>query len=500
MKFDLKEPDKKGPVYRETAVDRAGRSMIGNISQVAHLYSSPGILSTDDIQHDYVIITTNVIRDNSVRLDDFIALKESFGHSVLIVTQDDYDTLTGQAPNGVPEKIREWLKTNYQAMGIAYVLLVGNPNPSTGDIPMKMCWPRWNKSSHREAPSDYFYADLTGNWDLDKDGIFGEYNDDSGLNGVDFDAEVWVGRIPVYNNDYNALDSILQKIIYYQTKTGDISWRKKVLLPMAIANYAGEPDGTYPLTDSAKLAQHMISDSNYLSDNGFTAYTLYEKAGDIPSTYSCDTPLTQDNVTSEWADRYGLVCWWGHGSQTGVNRRYWVGGTKHTPLFFVNNDTSVLDNTFPSLVYHCSCNNGYPEESSNLGYALLKRGAVGTVSAARLSWYRVGWDAPDSNRGDNASLGYYYMKKLVNEISCGQALAACKGDLTDGGAEIWMNLQEFNLYGDPSLALVNPEPLCPSDFNQDGDMDGSDLASFAADYNASCLGTFATAFGRINFQ
>ena len=268
---------------------------------------------------------------------------------------------------------------------------------------------------------------------------------------------------------------------------------------MAIANYAGEPessypDGDYPLTDSAKLAQHMISD--YLSDNRFTAYTLYEKAGDVPSTYSCDAPLTRDNVKNEWAGRYGLVCWWGHGNKTGAYRRYWVGGKKDSPSFFLKYDTSVLENTFSSLVYHCSCNNGYPEESSNLGFALLKLGSVGTVSATRLSWYRVGWDVPDSNRGDNASLGYYYMKKLVNETSCGQALAACKGDLTDGGAEIWMNLQEFNLYGDPSLALVNPEPLCPSDFDKDGDVDGSDLALFAADYNASCLGAFATAFGR----
>ena len=87
LEIRFKRTGQKGPAYRETAVDRAGRSMIGNISQVAHLYSSPGILSTDCIQHDYVIITTNVIRDNSVRLDDFIALKESFGHSVLIVTQ-----------------------------------------------------------------------------------------------------------------------------------------------------------------------------------------------------------------------------------------------------------------------------------------------------------------------------------------------------------------------------------------------------------------------------
>jgi hypothetical protein len=40
---------------------------------------------------------------------------------------------------------------------------------------------------------------------------------------VDFTAEVYVGRIPVYGTNYATLDSILQKIINYETASGDIT-------------------------------------------------------------------------------------------------------------------------------------------------------------------------------------------------------------------------------------------------------------------------------------
>ena len=136
-------------------------------------------------------------------------------------------------------------------MGIKYVLLIGDPAPETGDVPMKMCWPRNHESEYKESPTDYFYADLTGNWDLDGDLYFGEYNDDRGIGGVDFDAEVYVGRIPVYGSDYAILDNILQKLITYETEVGDLSWRKKALLPEAMSNYANEDGIAWGRTDGA---------------------------------------------------------------------------------------------------------------------------------------------------------------------------------------------------------------------------------------------------------
>ncbi|MHA1601783.1 MAG: C25 family cysteine peptidase, partial [Promethearchaeota archaeon] len=74
--------------------------------------------------------------------------------------------------------IRNWLQNHYVSDSIEYVLLIGDPDPddetsssdSVRDLPMLMCWPRHAATdSYEESPTDYFYADLTGNWDSEGD-------------------------------------------------------------------------------------------------------------------------------------------------------------------------------------------------------------------------------------------------------------------------------------------------------------------------------------------
>ena len=126
------------------------------------------------------------------------------------------------------------------------MLLIGNPDPDDygdggdafGDIPMLMCYPRRGAIFYEESPTDYIYADLTGDWDTDNDGYHGEYGTISQDYDVDFEAEVYVGRIPVYSADYSSLDAILKRIINHHNDTG--AEKKKILLPMAISNYYNE--------------------------------------------------------------------------------------------------------------------------------------------------------------------------------------------------------------------------------------------------------------------
>lgn len=134
---------------------------------------------------DYVIITTSDVVAHSSRLAYFVKVKEAIGHTVRVVNESEYDGLTGQYPNGRAERIRQWLRNNYVSLGIDYVLMVGDPDPDDpldpsdpiGDVPMKMCWPRYFSWLYRESPTDLFYADLTGNWDVDGDGRYGEPHD-----------------------------------------------------------------------------------------------------------------------------------------------------------------------------------------------------------------------------------------------------------------------------------------------------------------------------------
>ena len=445
----------------DSVMDDAASELLVNFDTAQGWYRSMGTQDAPGAVYDYVIITTNAIESNSTKLADFVIHKQSRGHGVLIITETEYGSLAGEAPNGTAEKIRKWLQDNYVSSSIEYVLLIGDPDPddpnsgsdSVGDVPMKMCWPNRNSpipdyALYPESPTDAFYADLTGNWDLDGDGYFGEWDDYQGTGGVDFANEVYVGRIPVYSADYSTLDAILQKTMDYENEPAPASWREIALLPMSFSD---------SLTDGAYLAKQMMDD--FLNDSEYSSWTMYQHMADpcgvLNSKLGSDEELSGDDAVRErWRDNdYGLVVWWAHGSQTSAQIGYWpcTDGT----LFSSTDASLYLDDDHPSFVYQNSCSNGYPENSNNLQYALLKQGAIGAVGATRVSWYSRG-QTQFADSTTNAGIGYEYAKRLVqNNLPAGEALCSTKASMTPTSSPRLMNYYDFNLYGDPSIGLTS---------------------------------------------
>lgn len=595
-----KEAYRGDPLLDDKFFDEEAKSRFINFKDATEWYRyvpAPKSLKSLEADPDYVIITTNAIRDNSAKLTDFVNNKIAQGHSVGIVTEDDYGALVGQAPNGTAEKIRQWLINNYVPLGIHYVLLVGNPDPddpaapadSIGDIPMKMCWPDREYYTFFESPTDYFYADLTGNWDLDGDGYFGEYTSstnpvspdpaidpdtfsvrwrgkinadadgtyvfaakstngvrltidgtdvinnwvdhvlitnygsialtagqhdievsyynstgdgivtlywippgsiylnvvpsdklyhlvagsyvsggldgeyfnnsdltnlaltrvdsnisfywgagDRGPGGPDFEPEVYVGRIPVYNNNYVDLDTILQKIMDYESGVAP-AWRKS-FLNAAVTLWEDQSD--YQLGEALK--------KDFADTMGFTTYRVYESDFGIVPAPECTVinpksadPIAPCNMLGEWANSggYGLVTWSTHG---------WASGASG---LIESADSSSLDDSVPAFSFQGSCLNGYPENTNNLGYSLLKQGAIGTVSASRVSWNAVfnPDHEPNPSWGTNAELTYHYAMRIMKDQPAGHALYLTKANVNPEGD--WMNKMDYNLYGDPSAAL-----------------------------------------------
>jgi hypothetical protein len=466
-------------LLRDTVMDDIAQKIFLNYDEAKEWYTSTEPGELEGIIYNYVIITTNAIKTNSTKLNAFITHKTNKGFSVAVITESDFGILTGQSPNHKAEKIREWLKNNYISMGIGYVLLIGNPFPyesGEGDIPMKMCWPRHNAGSDEESPTDYFYADLTGNWDKDADGFYGEWSDDFPVSGgVDFTPEVYVGRIPVYSADYTTLDNILQKIIDYESESGNISWRKNTLLPMSFSTT------TY---DGAPLAEQMKDD--YLTSAGYSYWRQYQQGSGacaLNSIYSSEEELRGDTVVkNRWQNNdYGVVCWWGHGSSLTA----WVGcdGCWDGWLFYAS-QCSSLDDDHPSFTYQCSCTNGYPENNNNLGYSLLRQGSIGTVSATRVSWFNTGVGYGDFDGSTtNSGLGYEYVKRLaVNEYPAGKALYLTKSSMSPEMNTRLMNWYDFNLYGDPSTSLADQKTMETAEYIVRGDMDGNGLDEVIGDF------------------
>ncbi|MDI7274605.1 MAG: C25 family cysteine peptidase, partial [Anaerolineae bacterium] len=293
--------------------------------------SSTAPLEPGPAANDYVIITTASIQQNSARLADFVQAKEAGGHTVKIVVEgaaeDATHYLSGGSAAQRANNIRTWLANHYLAEGIDYVLLIGDPNPaahSSTSVPMKMCYPRRGAGSYEESPTDMFYSDLTGSWDPDGDGYYGEYSEVGVVGGIDRLAEVSVGRIPFYG-DYDELDGILLKLAAYGQASGDLAWRQKLLVAAAISNHGPQDNnGDGDATDSGDYpaSWRTFGDTwgealkSVAGANGFGTYSLYERQGVYSdgSAYPltpCDAGLTRDNLVSAWQGHYGFVDWWG---------------------------------------------------------------------------------------------------------------------------------------------------------------------------------------------
>jgi len=94
------------------------------------------VSASDTAMHPgYSIVTTTAIQRNSSKLAKFVAHKQSLGFDVQVVTEVDFGGGVGDA---AAKNIRRWLQEHYISYNIKYVLLVGNPNPDNGEIPMKM--------------------------------------------------------------------------------------------------------------------------------------------------------------------------------------------------------------------------------------------------------------------------------------------------------------------------------------------------------------------------
>ncbi|NQT91820.1 MAG: hypothetical protein HQ559_03595, partial [Lentisphaerae bacterium] len=413
------------------------RSSVVNFGEYDGSYEAPDIQLFDGVGGDnpaasssggYVILTTSAIQGGSTELANFVAAKEAQGFSVDVVTESTWGAGTG---NTAAENIRVWLAENYVSMGIEYVLLIGNANPSSGDVPMKMVYPQSYDLGNDRCPTDYYYAELTGDWDLDNDGKYGEYSGDYGPGGAERNCEVIVGRIPYYGNNSD-LDAILAKIVGYGREAqGTAAWRKNVLLPM-------EPsDGSTP---GYQLGEE-IKNSVLVPKGDWACHRVYNLTYGLnpaPETYPCSVA----NVRGAWnSGDFGAVFWWTHGSATGASDVMDL------------SSAATLDDTHPAFTFQCSCNNSYPENSSNLSYAILKNGGICTISGSRVTWYWIG-QTSFAGQSSNSSMTYEYAKRLIgDELPAGDALQDMKQDIAPEHQVMWMNHLGFNLYGDPSVGL-----------------------------------------------
>jgi hypothetical protein len=443
--YTLQKESLSKSTLTDSVMDAQALAMIENPQAARDWY--PGARQTRALPAGtgYLIMTTDQIYTDSTNLYGLISHKRSLGYDVAVVTETTqngysiatgWNEVTGQAPDGKADRMRKWLQTYYLSLGVEYVLLIGNPDPAADELPMKEL-----HYQNYVYPVDCFYSDLSGNWDIDANGLYGnETNDVELAGGVDLDPEVYVGRIPVYHTDTEwraILRSIILKTIKYELEL-DIDWRRSGLLPESFSN--ADTDGAY-------LGEHTRS--NILEATGGNAYTMYQHgtaSTNYNSIFACDEELVDKATVRHWMNNsYGMVLWWAHGWSKGAT--VYGGG-----YLFESKYCPMLDNDHPATLFMSSCTCGNPAVSDNISYSMLKDGGIASVAAGQVSWfYSCEWD-PLEAKGHNASMGYDFMRKVIDdERSFGQALAQVKSEASGW----WNNRYTFSLYGDPSLFITS---------------------------------------------
>lgn len=416
--------------YADRFAAMTGTSAYAATSTYTISASTSDAIAADTTAEGYYILTTETIKNSSNQLNNFITHKQSKGFTVKLFTESAWG---GGSGNDAADAIRNFLMDNYAADNVKYVLLIGNPDPDIGAVPMKMCWPRSNAvtyTSYKKAPTDYYFAELSGDWDPNNNGYYGELNDFL-ISTFDRFPEVYVGRIPYYGNIHD-LDTILNRTIRYENGEYDGNWLNTILL------------SAKPLDTATPMYQFCEYIKTELTGTDFVFNRVYDETyslSPLPEFY----PTNTTNVRAAWNEHAGLHLWYTHGSPESAT------------YIITSKQVDSLDTGYPSIVFQGSCLNGLPENSDNLGYTLLKKRAIGTVSASRVGWYTPG--STHTNNDRVGGLGVNFTLKITQDaLALSDALFETK---IERSVTSWMNHLVFNLYGDPSLTLYTNNTHLP---------------------------------------
>ncbi len=363
------------------------------------------------------IITTSKTKKSLTKLNDFIASKSAHGFTTTVFTESDWGGGIGEVS---ADNLHRWLIDNYLEKKIDYVLIIGDPSPETGDIAMKTAYAYYGGKT---AATDFYFSDITGNWDADGDGKFGETDDVKKTGGIDAIPDISVGRIPLYKTDYATVDHILAKSISYESESkNSIGWRENTLLVML--GYYGD--------EGAEVGEAIRED---LSGTSRKFYRIYNR-----NLGGCDEfSITEKGVTAAWIkDSYGIVTWLTHG--------------KEDAALDIMNTTYAkqLTDETPSFVFMGSCLNGKPDVPTNLAYTILAKGAVGVVAGSETTIFRQPMGNFRGMSYDHGLTHGFTLELAKTKPLIGDALASTK-EKADMGC--WKNYCAFNLYGDPTLGL-----------------------------------------------
>ncbi len=249
-----------------------------NINNLNFLPSNEGVIPR------YIIITDNEFIEEFESLAEW---KNKKGVPAIIVTTEQiYENYTGYDN---AERIRNYLKDVYKYWGFGCYILFGG---DTEIVPTKII-PKYAPKKIEYTACDYYFAAVNGNWNKNKNNVFGEpyinplnnntnYYDfsDGDFNSiVDYSICFYVGRAPVKNE--TEVTDFVNKVLVYEKLNGsqNNNYLNNILMMEAFLKYWYDEDCSFDKRFDSDILYYL---KKIIEDN---------ISPDIKSYFIADNPL-----------------------------------------------------------------------------------------------------------------------------------------------------------------------------------------------------------------
>ncbi len=350
---------------------------------------------------DFVIITS---KDLASHFEPLKMRRTLQGLSTKIVTLDwIYENFDGRDPQ---ERIRNFIKYAYLHWGVTFLLLGG----SCDVIPARYVEvPFW--FYRVPFPTDLYYADMDGDWDANRNGVFGERDDN-----VDGMPDLFLGRVPIDTPE--ELHHWLTRVFEYEK----FGWEKeRVFLGASIIGANRDRIG-------------QIFCERILRMIGGRGFRLYNPSLILWGDSLGDMVLNRENALNVLKDAglvfhvdHGDITWWGTGIMVGGGMVY-------------DSDAGIGN---VGIIYTMSCyGNAYDYHTNTWRWITGDKGAVAIVGNSRIG-----------TTGQFYQARLFFKALFVDSVHyLGEAFASTQC----GGSSYYRDV--IHLTGDPTMPVYIAPP------------------------------------------
>jgi hypothetical protein len=420
--------------------------------------------------YDLLIIAPKEFNNELIPL---VNHKNSIGVRTILVDTDEVYTQMFWQGRDDAEKVKYFIKSSIENWGIQYVLLVGGRKNQGHDeqwwVPVRYSSLNRPYEDYPETRflSDLYFADIYNqdgsfsSWDDNGNGMFGEWaQGETAADRPDLVPDVSLGRLPCLN----ALEVriVVKKIIQYETNGVDDSWFKTMVVA------AGDTyPGRTPYNDGEVYTQEGLD-----LMTGFQPVKLWASEGTLKNWVDVVSAVNK-GCGFFWLSGHGNPkCWATHPPD---DNSTWIYGLHLRNIPFMRNGEKLPvcltgSGCFNSM-FNVSLGNSPFVYGLHTPYCLSwglvvqrKGGTIATIGATAFSY-----ESPDISFGkggiewlDRQFFAEYSQNhtSVLGDAwrsSVTEVLKECPINWTDGSVDgsaiVAKNVEEWVLFGDPSMQI-----------------------------------------------